>query len=205
MVLFVALTAAEGSFARYGTFLYVVKALVVTAALFLFRRPLRDVRFDRRVLLPASVVGLAVFIEWIVVDPLTPHLSVLGKRSAANPFTAFPDLTHRILFLAIRFYGLVLMVPVMEEIFWRSFLLRWITKPEFEEVPLGTFNLTAFAVVALFFGFAHQEWLAAIVCAAAYAILFRQTRSLYACIVAHGVTNLALGLYVLSTGQWHYW
>ncbi len=205
MALFMAFTWAESTFSSYAVPLYFAKAAVVTAALLAFRRPLRELKLDARVLLPAVLVGLAVFVEWIVIDPLTPHLAFLGKRNAVNPFAAFPDPTQRALFLAVRFYGLAVMVPVMEEIFWRSFLLRWITKPEFEELPIGSFNLTAFAAVALIFGFAHQEWLAAIICACAYALLLRRTKSLFACIVAHGVTNLALGVYVLSTGQWHYW
>jgi CAAX prenyl protease-like protein len=205
MALFMAITAMEGSQPNLAITLYFVKALVVTAALLAFRRPLRDVRFDGRVLLPAIVVGLLVFVEWIVVDPVTPHFGFLGQRSATNPFVAIPDPAVRALFLAVRFYGLVLMVPLMEEIFWRSFLLRWITKPEFDELPVGACNTTAFAAVALLFGFAHQEWLAAILCAAAYALLLRRTRSLFACVVAHGVTNLALGIFILATGQWHYW
>jgi CAAX prenyl protease-like protein len=205
MALFLVLTALEGSLPNLAIPLYFLKALVVTVALLAFRRPLRDVRFDSRVILPAVMVGLLVFLEWVVIDPLTPHFGFLGKRSATNPFSAIPDPALRALFLAVRFYGLVLMVPLMEEIFWRGFLLRWITKPEFEELPVGAFNTTAFAVVALLFGLAHQEWLAAILCACAYALLLRRTRSLFACVVAHGVTNLALGLFILVTGQWHYW
>jgi len=205
MALFISLTALEGSFPRSAIPLYVVKAIVVTAALAVFRRPLRDIRIDARVLPVATVVGLLVFVEWIVVDPLTPRLAFLGSRAATNPFASIPDPTLRAIFLAVRFYGLVLMVPFMEEVFWRSFLLRWITKPEFEEIPIDTYSAVAFVVVALLFGLAHQEWLAAILCACAYALLLRQTRSLFACIVAHGVTNLALGIYILTTGEWHYW
>jgi membrane protease YdiL (CAAX protease family) len=29
-----------------------------------------------------------------------------------------------------------------------------------------------------------------------------RTRSLWACVVAHGVTNLLLGLYVVYSGDW---
>jgi CAAX prenyl protease-like protein len=205
MALFMALTMAESSFPAAAIHLYFLKALLVTAALAAFRAPLRDIRFDSRVVLPAVAVGILVFVEWIVVDPRTPHFAFLGQRAATNPFTSVPDPLQRAAFLAVRFYGLVLMVPVMEELFWRSFLLRWITKPEFEDLPLGAYNLTAFAAVALLFGFAHQEWLAAILCACAYGMLLRRTHSLFACIVAHAITNLALGLYILSTGQWHYW
>lgn len=205
MAVFMLLTLAEGSLSVSAVSLYFVKAALVTVALIAFRRPLHDIRFEPRVLPPAVLVGLLVFVEWIVVDPLTPHFGFLGHRTATNPFAAIPDPLKRTLFLAVRFYGLVLMVPVMEEIFWRSFLLRWITKPEFEELPVGAFNATAFAMVAVAFGLAHQEWLAAIICACAYALLLHRTKSLFACVVAHGVTNLTLGIFILVTGQWHYW
>jgi len=206
MFLFMALTSAENSLPHVAIGLYVVKTVVVTVALLAFRAPWRDIRPEARVLPMAILVGLVVFVEWIVVDPLTPHLGWLGgKRSALNPFADFSDPTMRVLFLAVRFYGLVLMVPVMEELFWRSFLLRWLTHPDFQGLPIGDFSWSAFAIVAACFGLAHPEWLAAIVCACAYGLLLRQTRSLFACIVAHGVTNLALGIYVLTTHTWQYW
>ena len=205
MAAFMAFTLIEGNLPQYAVPLYIGKALLITILLLVFRRPLKDIRFDAKMLIPAIAVGLAVFVEWIVIDPITPHFAFLGKRSSTNPLAAFPDPTQRALFLAVRFYGLAIMVPLMEEIFWRSFLLRWITKPEYEELPLGTYNMTAFVAVAAIFGFAHQEWLAAIICAASYALLLRQTKSLFACVVAHGVTNLTLGIYILMTQQWHYW
>jgi CAAX prenyl protease-like protein len=205
MALFMLFTMIEGSQPGLALPLYVAKVIIVTAALLLFRAPLRDIRFDSRVLVPAVLVGLLVFVEWIIVDPLTPRIALLGKRSSINPLETIENPTYRALFLAVRFYGLAILVPIMEEVFWRSFLLRWITKPEFEQVPLGSFSTAAFATVALLFGLAHQEWLAAIICAAAYALLLHKTRSLFACVVAHGITNLALGIYILATGSWHYW
>ena len=39
----------------------------------------------------------------------------------------------------------------------------------------------------------------------AYNLLLYRTKSLYACIVAHGVTNLAPAIYVLATGEWSFW
>lgn len=206
MALFILLTALEGMAPKpWYVWLYAAKAVVVTGALVLFRSVWKDIRFEARVLLPALVVGLLVFVVWIVVDPLTPALSFLGKRAEFNPFTAISDPAQRGLFLAVRFYGLALMVPIMEELFWRSFLLRYITAPDYETVPLGTYSPTAFAAVAGLFALAHPEWLAALICACAYALLLRATRSLFACIVAHAVTNLALGIYVLITHQWRFW
>ena len=39
----------------------------------------------------------------------------------------------------------------------------------------------------------------------AMCLLLARTKSLWACIVAHAVTNLLLGLYVIHFHQWQYW
>lgn len=93
----------------------------------------------------------------------------------------------------------------MEENFWRSFLLRYFSVPDFRKIPVGTFTWGALAITSVLFGLLHSEWLVAILCGVIYALLLKLTRSLYACIVAHSVTNLALGIYVVTTGSWQYW
>ena len=204
MAAFVLLTTVEGNFPRnWYVGLYTVKACLVTALLVLCRRVWRDIRLDWKVLPLAILVGIAVFFEWIYVDPLTPHPRFLGSREAFDPATLEPNI--RLLFFCVRFYGLVLMVPLMEELFWRSFLIRWLTDPDHAKIPMGTFSWGAFAIVAGGFALAHPEWLAAIVCAAAYGLLLKQTKSLFACIVAHAVTNLSLGIYVLVYHKWLFW
>lgn len=205
MAVFMAMTALEPKFPAHYVWLYIAKVCVVTGVLVAFRAVWQDIRFEARVLLPAVLIGLAVFVEWVLLDKITPPLPFLGRRTGFNPFTAIAEPGPRGLFLAFRFFGLVLLVPVMEELFWRSFLLRYLTKEDFTPLPMGTFSASAFGIVAVAFGAAHPEWLAAIVCAIAYGLLLRQTRSLFACIVAHAVTNLALGVYVLAAHQWHYW
>lgn len=207
MGLFLALTFLEGQFGKaLYPLLYAVKVALVTGALLFFRNAWRqEIRPEARVLPAALLVGLLVFAEWVLIDKWVPYPH-LGTRTAYNPFQEISDPAIRTAFLGIRFYGLALLAPVMEELFWRSFLLRYVTDmDDFRRVPLGTYSLTAFAAVAGLFALAHPEWLVAALCAAAYALLLRQTRSLFACIVAHAVTNFALGIYVLLTGDWKYW
>lgn len=204
MVVFVILTFLEPQFPKQYVWLTIGKALAVSATLIVCRSAWRDIRFDARMILPGLLVGLAVFAEWVLIDKGIPYPH-LGTRTAFNPFLAIADPTQRALFLAFRFFGLVLLVPVMEELFWRSFLLRYITTPDYATLPIGEFSWTAFAVVAALFGLAHPEWLVAVICACAYGLLLRRTRSLFACVLAHATTNLALGLYVLLTRDWRYW
>jgi CAAX prenyl protease-like protein len=206
MAAFLGITYLEGVAPKQYVWIYIAKAVLVTALLIAGRSAWkRDVRGSLPMLLVGTVVGLACFAGWVLIDPLTPHFKFLGTRTEYNPFVKIPDPSVRALFLAVRFYGLALVVPVMEELFWRSFLLRWITDQEFEKLPVGAFSWGAFAIVAAGFGIAHPEWLVAILFACAMALLLRQTRSLFACIVAHGVTNLALGVFVMVTQNWKYW
>ncbi len=202
MALFMALTLLEGSFSRYYVWLYMLKAALVTGCLIVFRSTLRDYRFDVRMLVPGIVVGLAICAEWVLIDQ---HLSYqhLGKRTAFDPHSIAQPL--QAIFLLVRFYGLVVMVPVMEELFWRSFLIRYITQPDYDRLSIGTFSWLAFWAVSGMFALAHPEWLVALVCAVVYGLLLRRTKSLFATLVAHSVTNLALGLYVLATHNYAYW
>jgi CAAX prenyl protease-like protein len=182
---------------------YVVKALVVTACLFIWREPLADIRFDARVVLPSVLLGLIVFVAWIALDKLVPYPH-LGSRTAFDP-RPLQGSGWWPAFLVARLYGLVLMVPVMEEIFWRSFLLRFLTQSDFRSLPIGTFSSTALWVMVAASAFSHPEWLVGIVASVAYALWIKRSRSLFGAIVAHATTNGALGAYVLATGEWQYW
>ena len=205
MVTFMVLTAVESSAPKeYYVWLYLVKVVVVTAVLVAFRTPWKDIRPKANFVIPAVLVGLVVFGEWILLDKAIPYPH-LGDRTSLDPFTAIQVPALRLVFLTARFYGLVFMVPVMEELFWRSFLLRYLTDSDFTKLPVGVFSWESFFLVAVAFGLAHSEWLVAIICAGAYALLLKRTKSLFACIVAHGTTNLALGVYVLLTHDWAYW
>lgn len=107
--------------------------------------------------------------------------------------------------IAFRLAGAVIVVPIFEELFWRSFALRWLIKDDFLSVPIGAFTWFSFAVVTLGFGFEHHEWLVGLIAGVLYAVLLYKTKRLFDCVLAHAVTNLLLGIYVLSTQQWHLW
>jgi len=206
MVVFGALTVAEGylPLSMYPA-AYIVKAIAVTACLLVFRAPLADIRIDlsMRLLVPSILIGLVVCAAWIGIDKYVPYPH-LGERTAFDP-TTLRSSAWWAPFLAVRFYGLVLMVPVMEEVFWRSFLLRYLTNANFRQLPVGTFSTSALMIMLAASALAHPEWLVAIMASLAYALWLRRTRSLFGAIVAHAVTNATLGAYVLVTEDWQYW
>ena len=141
-----------------------------------------------------------MFVIWILPEGLYPHLG----ESQFNPFI-FQNGYVSATLVVFRLLGAVLVVPVFEELFWRSFLLRWVINPDFKKVELGKFTWLSFAVVTLFFGFEHNRWLVGLFAGAAYNWLIYRERNLWVCILAHAITNLALGVYVLQTQQWGFW
>ncbi len=109
--------------------------------------------------------------------------------------------------LSLRFLRLVIIVPLVEEIFWRGFLLRYLIREDFLQVPVGAFSWFSFAIVTVGFVAEHapSDWPAAALTGALYNLVAYRTRSLGACVLAHAVTNALLGGYVLRTGQWGFW
>jgi CAAX prenyl protease-like protein len=150
----------------------------------------------------ASVgAGAAVFVLWVSLDLPWARL---GEADAG--FDA-RDAAGRIdwALAAVRLFGAAIVVPVMEELFWRSFIMRWIDRADFLAQAPAAVGLRALAVSSLVFGIEHNLWLAGIIAGLAYGWLYIRTGSLWAPILAHAVTNLMLGVWVLATGQWHFW
>jgi CAAX prenyl protease-like protein len=130
-------------------------------------------------------------------------IKFLGSRSAFDPLAL--GAAARRAFIAVRLLGLVVLVPVIEEVFWRSFLIRWIIDTDFAKVPIGKVTPMAAAVTSAFFALAHPEWLPALLTGALWAWLLWSTRSLSACLISHATANLSLGIYVITTHDWKFW
>ena len=97
-------------------------------------------------------------------------------------------------------------VPILEELFWRGWLLRWMIHQEFTKVQIGAYTASAFWTVALLFASEHGPyWEVGLAAGLIYNWWLIRTKNLADCIVAHAVTNGALSAYVLLTGNWQYW
>ena len=107
--------------------------------------------------------------------------------------------------VAVRWIGAALLVPVMEELFWRSFLMRWIEQPVFEGVDPRRVGLRAILLSTFVFVLAHTLWLAAAIAGLAYAWLYVRSGKLWLPVIAHAVTNGVLGAWVIATGNWRFW
>ena len=146
-----------------------------------------------------AVVGAVVFVLWVNLDfhPLAlPPGEGFDPRSGGELHLGL---------VAVRLAGAALIVPVMEELFWRSFILRWIQHPAFLSVHPGTLGLRALAVSSVLFAAEHRLWFAGLLAGLAYGWLYRRTGNLWVPILAHAVTNALLGVFVLNAGAWHLW
>lgn len=150
-------------------------------------------------LLVGVAAGLFVFVLWINLDASWMSIG-LGPGYDPSTHGAIDWLL-----VASRIAGAVLVVPVMEELFWRSFLMRWIEAADFEAVEPARVGLKGLLVSSLLFGVEHSLWLAGIVAGLAYAFLYMRYRNLWSAVVAHAVTNGLLGAWVAATGNWSFW
>lgn len=190
---------------------YYVFVVLLTAALMLlvgwgyFKAPFK--------VSPLSVVvGLVGIVVWLGLAYLDRQFLHLGEllssgRPAFNPFEELKDTPNWMWqFLAIRFLGLVIVVPIVEEFFVRGFLIRYVDDPDWDEQPLGQAKTLGWMSPTIYGLIAHMtEPLAAIAWFSLVTWLYKRTGSIWDCVVAHVITNLLLGLYVVKFQAWHLW
>jgi CAAX prenyl protease-like protein len=182
--------------------LYPVKIAAVALLLALFWRQydeLRRLRLSAATTVTALATGVLVLVLWVSLDA---GWMIIGSPSGFDP-RSHGQLDW--LLVTVRIAGAALVVPVMEELFWRSFLMRWIVAPDFQSIEPSQLSPKSFIITILLFGFEHNLWLAGIVAGAAYSLLYTRHRNLWSPILAHAVTNGLLGIWVVQTGNWSYW
>jgi CAAX prenyl protease-like protein len=211
-VLFMVLLMLRGALPTDGSspidprWVYGITVLVVGGSLAFFWRQYTELHKGTWLSLSelglSVVVGVVVFALWINLDHPWLMMNV-GEKVDFKPVDANGHLIWPL--IAVRLIGAALLVPVMEELFWRSFLMRWVDKPEFESVDPKTVTLKAIVLSTFVFMLVHTLWFAAIVAGLAYAWLYRRTGKLWAPIVAHAVTNGVLGVWVVVMSEWDFW
>ncbi len=206
---FMALLALRGHLpAGWGLdarWLYAVQAFATAALLAWFWRGYGELARqnlpDAREAGAAVVVGIAVFALWVKLD--APWMQLGEPTAGFVPLDAAGQPLWPL--IAVRLTGAALVVPVMEELFWRSFLMRWVEHPGFERVDPQRVGAKAVVLSTFVFMLAHTLWLAAIVAGLAYALLYRWSGKLWTSVIAHAVTNAMLGVWVIATGRWEFW
>jgi CAAX prenyl protease-like protein len=206
--MFFLVLAAQHAIPLPGTVLLPLGVAVLAITLFVFSREVIDLQCSQLFL--SALAGIGVFVIWILPDILFP-----GYRQHwlfQNPLTgavrtslSAQDLGSP-LALVFRSLRAVALVPIIEELFWRAWLMRWLISPDFERVPLGAYGLEPFTVTAVLFACEHGPyWDVGLAAGLFYNWWMVRTRSLGDCILAHAVTNACLCGYVIATHHWEYW
>lgn len=197
--LFAICTYVAALFGISQVLLYPIKMFVVAASLSCYWNAYKqEIKFSLSWV--GVIAGVLVFLIWVLPEGLYPQIG----QSSFNPY-AYAKRPVAYSLIVCRLGGATLIVPLMEELFWRSFALRLSINPDFKSVPLGEFSWFSFIFVSVVFGFEHHRWLVGIVAGMIYTALLYRSKNLFVPILSHGVTNLLLGLYVVSTYQWSFW
>jgi len=215
-LIFVALTWGQGQFGPESAYwFYLGKTLAGVGMIAVLRPVIAEMRWAFS--WEAVVVGVGIFAVWIGLSSdwatqagLWPKLGLTSAPTEPvlpwNPneqFGAGSALAW--LFITVRILGSTFVVPPLEEVFYRSFIYRYMVNPDFMRVPLNRFVPIPFIVTALVFGLAHNEWLAGILCGAAYQWLVLRKNRLGDAMTAHAITNFLLGVWVVWKGAWNFW
>lgn len=188
---------------------YPARFVVVAAILGWFSREMVSWRASRP--LASFFIGAAVFVIWIGPDLLWPHYrghwifqnAVTGRI----PTDAPAELKTNLVFLIFRSLGCFALVPMVEEIFWRGWLARWLIDPDhFRRIRLGAYTASSFWIGSILFASEHGPyWDVGLAAGLIYNWWMIRTKNLADCIVAHAVTNALLTVFVLGADQWRYW
>lgn len=183
--------------------LYAIKIVAVAGLLWIMRNAYRELQrpiaIDFKTGLIAIIAGVVVFIAWI---NLTAGWMMMGDSVGFDPRD---DQRIDWFLVAVRLMGAALVVPVMEELFWRSFLMRWVENQNFRTVEPQYVRIKALCIVSVLFAFAHTLWFAGLFAGIVYGLLYIRSGTLWSPILAHAVTNGILGVWIVMTGNWGFW
>ena len=205
-VLIVVLTFIQDSFSgplRY--WLYFAKMLVAIWCVLEMRDLVPEMRWAFS--WEAVAVGVLVFAIWVGLDPYYPKIGFLFKEGASwNPLQQFGSASLAgWFFVAVRTFGSAIVVPPIEESFYRSFLYRYFVRLNFTELPFNRLHLLSLFVTSALFGLVHYQWLAGFLCGLSYQLLVIRKNRLGDAMTAHAITNFLLGVYIPWRNAWQFW
>jgi CAAX prenyl protease-like protein len=202
-VIILALTFAQDWFgepARY--WLYLFKMLVGLWCIVEMRSLVPEMRWAFS--WEAVFVGVLICAVWVGLDPYYPKFSSSG--SPWNPCKQFGQGSALgLFFVAVRTLGSAIIVPPLEESFYRSFLYRYMVRVKFTEMPLNELNWLSLIVTSAIFGVAHYQWLGGLLCGLAFQWLVLRKNRLGDAMTAHAITNFLLGIWIYWQGAWKFW
>lgn len=151
----------------------------------------------------AMVVGAAVGIFWFNWIPIDVNyndkVNFIFSQTSEWVFTGW---------LVFRMLGAIIVVPFIEELAFRGYLLDSLGKFFGENFSALSQRQRLFMSVAgssVIFGLFHNDMIAATIEGAAYALVKLKTGRLSDAIACHATANAVLAAYVLHNNYWNYW
>lgn len=186
----------------------VLRLAVMAAVLYFVARPALDFRVSQWA--GSLLIGIVIFALWIAPDLLFPayrHSFLFDNPLIGTARSSLPEAArHDVPVLWLRSLRAVLVVPIVEELFWRGWLMRWTIEQDFQRVPLGAYSALSFWTVALLFASEHGPyWDVGLMAGIIFNWWMIRTKSLGDLILAHAVANACLCVYVIAAGKWEYW
>jgi uncharacterized protein len=200
---FAVLTVFQGRFGDASQYwIYALKTIVGAWLLWLMRHHIKEMKWNFS--WEAVVVGAGVFVVWVGLDGYYPIWP--GRCGNFNPNSTFgAGSAMALIFIGVRTIGSSLVVPPLEEVFYRSFIYRYLIKANFLEVPFNRLQWLAFLIAGIIFGIGHREWLPGILCAFAYQGLVIKKDRLGDAITAHAITNFLLAIWIFTHRAYFFW
>jgi CAAX prenyl protease-like protein len=149
----------------------------------------------------AIASGVAVLVIWVPLDRGWVSFE-LGNGFDPRKYGS-EEIDWPLTFL--RLFGLAVVVPLIEEVFWRSFIMRWLEKQDFLRVEPAQIGLRALLITSALFALEHSQWLAGLIAGLVYGWIYMRSGKLWVPVIAHAVTNGGLGVYILVTQDWRFW
>jgi exosortase E/protease (VPEID-CTERM system) len=177
---------------------YLLRILAASGVLWLVRRDLPRPAIS--VSWFPVVVAAIICAAWIALVPVDAAAGGQLVAELRGLGTA-----ERWAWIAVRAVGSCLIVPVIEELAFRGFLMRWLVSPEFEHVPPRAWTWSALLLSSLAFGALHGHWILGTLSGLAFAAVLVRRGRLGDAILAHALTNAGLAVAVLAFGRWDLW
>jgi CAAX prenyl protease-like protein len=135
-------------------------------------------------------------------------LGVAARREGFDP-GLFQDPCAWWTVVLLRFLRAVVVVALVEEIFWRGFLMRFVCDWEgnYWQQPFGRAHWKSFLIITGLFMSAHAsvDYAGTFVYGTFTYLLCVWSKSLGACVIMHATANLLMGGYIMAYGKYGLW
>jgi exosortase E/protease (VPEID-CTERM system) len=187
-IVFMASALVLSTFSEVPELHYPLRVIAMLASLALFHRVLAAIAWRPDAI--AIAAGAAVGLLWVVMAPAADPDTALAREIAAMAPAAFA------VWAAARIVGTVLLVPLIEELFFRGYLLGRLDRGGL------AMRLLALAVSSGLFGLLHGRWEIAVAAGLVFGLLMLRRGRIGDAVAAHAAANAIVAGWAAASGDW---